>query len=97
MEMGRCLMCSLIWLNFFLAFRCLEALANVGKASLVIISYVGSLKFKALVLIGAFVREMGTTSGRWRDLNPQYFYLSVLVSARIKLIFFVAAVFWCLV
>lgn len=53
----------------------MEAPANLGKVSPVIISCVGSLKFKALVPIGDFVEEMGTTPGRWRDLKIKYFYV----------------------
>lgn len=50
MEMERSLLCSLIWLNVFPAFQCLEAPANLGKMSPMIISCVGSLKFRVLVL-----------------------------------------------
>lgn len=49
-EMERCWICSLIWLNVFLVFQCLEAPANLGKVSPIIISCAGSLKFRALVL-----------------------------------------------
>lgn len=61
MEMERCWICSLIWLNIFLAFQCLEAPGNLGKVSPIIISCVGSLKFTALVLYWCFCSGDGNS------------------------------------